>query len=143
MQETIFSAANTLALLGWLGLGAGFVWRQDRAFWVAGRVIPGLLAIAYAVVLAIGLSGDGGGGFRSLAAVRQLFAEPWIMLAGWIHYLCFDLLTGHWIATETRRRGLPGWLLVPALPLTFLFGPLGLLVFFAASASLPRRPANA
>lgn len=143
MQEAIFSATSSLALVGWLGLAGGFAWRQGWALRLSGRLIPGLLAIAYAAVLAIALAGDGGGGFGSLSAVRELFADPWVMLAGWIHYLCFDLLTGHWITTETRRRGLPGWLLVPALPLTFLFGPLGLLAFFAASAGLPRRPATA
>lgn len=141
-QETIFSAASSLAMLGWLALGAGVVWRQERALWVAGRLIPGALALIYAALLAFSLPGSDGG-FGSLDAVRRLFADPWVLLAGWIHYLCFDLLTGHWIAAETRRLGLPGWLLVPALPLTFLFGPLGLLVFFAAAAILPHGTARA
>ncbi|MBR0656089.1 ABA4-like family protein [Plastoroseomonas arctica] len=140
--ETIFSAASSLALLGWLGLAAGAAWRLDRLTSAVGLLIPGVLALGYAVLLAMTLPASDGG-FDSLDAVRRLFANPWVLLAGWIHYLCFDLLTGHWIATETRRLGLPRWLLIPALPLTFLFGPLGLLVFFAGAASLPRRAALA
>jgi len=141
--EALFSAASTLALLGWLGLIAGFLLRRDLVMRIAGRVVPGLLALAYVGVLAAGLvAGPAveGGGFSSLAAVQRLFADPRAMLAGWIHYLCFDLMVGHWIAAETRRLGLPGWVLVPALPLTFLFGPLGLLVFFAARTALAPHP---
>ena len=38
------------------------------------------------------------GGFGSLADVMRLFDSPTVALAGWIHYLAFDLLVGAAIA---------------------------------------------
>ena len=75
-----------------------------------------------------------GSGYRaanvtSLAAVRQLFSGDWTLLAGWVHYLAFDLFVGAWIAAETERAGLSTLVLIPVLPLTFLFGPAGFLLF--------------
>jgi len=131
--EDGFRLANLLALAGWLALIAGIVLRRERLrVLVAWRVVPVLLALAYLALL-VGAPREGaGGGFGTLAAVAALFESRWALLAGWIHYLCFDLMVGGWIAAEVLRRGLPRWLLVPALPLTFLLGPLGLLVFWAA-----------
>ena len=65
------------------------------------------------------------GGFSSLDDVALLFSNPWMLLAGWIHYLAFDLLVGTWEARDSRDRGIPHLLLVPCLILTFLFGPPG------------------
>ena len=66
------------------------------------------------------------GGFSSLAGVRTLFDNPWALLAGWTHYLAFDLFIGGWEVRDAQRRGIPHLLVVPALVLTFLFGPAGL-----------------
>ena len=52
-----------------------------------------------------------------------------MLLAGWIHYLAFDLLVGTWEARDSRERGIPHLLLVPCLILTFLFGPAGWLLY--------------
>ncbi len=69
------------------------------------------------------------GGFDSLAQVKRLFASDWAVLAGWVHYLAFDLFIGAWIAREVAAKGMSRWCLVPLLPATFLFGPVGLLAF--------------
>ncbi len=95
---------------------------------VAGRFWPLLLSLLYVVALGLGW-GTTGGGFSSLAAVRQLFSGDWTLLAGWVHYLAFDLFVGAWIAAETERAGLSTLVLIPVLPLTFLFGPAGFLLF--------------
>ena len=73
--------------------------------------------------------GRGDGGFGSLADVSALFQDPWTLLAGWIHYLAFDLLTGVWETRDAARRGVPHWLVVPCLFLTFMFGPAGWLLY--------------
>jgi Domain of unknown function (DUF4281) len=139
--ETLFRLANLLALLGWAALLFGLLTGRDRLRrTVAGRAVPLLLAALYAALIALAWPGPEGGGFGSLAAVGRLFTDPTLLLAGWVHYLAFDLLVGGWIAEEVLRRGLPRWLLVPALPLTFLFGPLGLLAFALGAWLLPRRP---
>ena len=69
------------------------------------------------------------GGFSSLAGVAALFREPWLLLAGWVHYLAFDMLVGNWEVRDARSRGIPHLLVVPCLVLTFLFGPAGWLLY--------------
>jgi hypothetical protein len=92
--------------------------------------MPALLAVIYAVLLAATFARSEGG-FSSLAGVRMLFDNPWMLLAGWTHYLAFDLFVGGWEVRDAQRRGLSHLLIVPALVLTFLFGPVGLLVYLA------------
>jgi len=48
---------------------------------------------------------------------------------GWIHYLAFDLLVGRWETQDAAARGIPAWLVVPCLALTFMFGPAGWLLY--------------
>jgi hypothetical protein len=74
---------------------------------------------------------SGEGDFGSLAGVAKLFEHPGLLLAGWVHYLAFDLLVGVWEREETQRIGLSRWLLAPCLALTFMLGPLGWLAFMA------------
>jgi hypothetical protein len=64
-----------------------------------------------------------------LQEVATLFRDPWALLAGWVHYLCFDMSIGIWETHDAQKRGVPHLLLIPALLLTFLFGPLGLLLY--------------
>ena len=82
------------------------------------------------------------GGFSTLAGVSQLFANPWLLLAGWIHYLCFDLLIGCWEVRDARDRGLPHLLVVPCLLLTFMFGPAGWLLYQGVRAAYSRTASN-
>ncbi|WP_458094398.1 ABA4-like family protein [Roseomonas sp. WA12] len=135
--RSLFLVANLLALSGWgaliLGILANQAWLRVV---VAGRAVPLLLSVLYAALVAIAWP-TSEGGYDTLDAVARLFEDPRMLLAGWAHYLAFDLLVGGWIADEVDRRGLTRWLLLPALPLTFLFGPIGLLVL-AAGVALQR-----
>jgi hypothetical protein len=135
----LFELTNILALAGWMALIFGIL--ADRAWLrvgVAGRAVPAILSVLYAVLVTIGWPGKDGG-YNSIDAVARLFQDPHMLLAGWTHYLAFDLLIGGWIADEVDRRGLTRWLLLPTFPLTFLFGPIGLLVLVAGAILL--RPA--
>lgn len=69
------------------------------------------------------------GGFGSVADVALLFTNPWLLVAGWVHYLCFDLLIGCWEVRDARERGVPHAFVVPCLLLTFMFGPAGWLLY--------------
>ncbi len=130
----LFSYANMFALLGWFVLIAGVVlnraWLRDK---LAGIYWPLALSVGYCAAIWLGF-GQSGGGFDSLSAVRQLFTNDWALLAGWVHYLAFDLFVGAWIARDALRAGLSRWLLIPVLPLTFLFGPAGFLLFSVLKA---------
>jgi hypothetical protein len=70
-----------------------------------------------------------GHGFDSLSNVMLLFTKPEIALAGWIHYLAFDLFVGSWEVRTARAERIPLLIVLPCLLLTFLFGPAGYLVF--------------
>ncbi|MCC2546753.1 DUF4281 domain-containing protein [Hymenobacter sp. BT175] len=128
--DFLFSLAGALATLGWVLLVLLPRWLGTRRLVLSGA-LPLLLALLY--LLLIGwhyLSPAGGtGGFNSLSEVAALFRDPWALLAGWVHYLCFDLAVGAWQVRDAQRRGLPHMLLVPALLLTFLLGPIGLLLY--------------
>lgn len=134
--ETAFAVANIVALAGWLGL-AILPGRRIVVDGIAGLAIPLLLAVAYTALVAAFLAG-GEGGFGSLAEVRQLFASDALLLAGWLHYLAFDLFVGAWIVRTARREGVPHILVLPCLAFTFLLGPMGFLAFNIVR--LARRP---
>jgi hypothetical protein len=127
MFETAFSAANILALIGWAGLIV-LPGRRVIVNSIAGLVIPAIFAIAYAGLVGAFWAG-GEGGFSSLAEVRRLFAGDGLLLAGWLHYLAFDLFVGAWQVRRAQADGIPHALVLPCLVLTFLFGPIGLLAF--------------
>jgi hypothetical protein len=130
---TLFSAGSTLALVCWLALALTlFLPRHRERVWQAtGLAVPGLLAVAYAGLIARGFAEAPDGGFGSIEAVRALFASDAALAAGWLHYLAFDLFAGTYIAREGLASRVPAPLLVPCLALTFLFGPAGLLLFLA------------
>ena len=131
--DTLFQTANMLALAGWLVLALSPLsprW-SDR---IAGLAIPAVLSLGYtALVLAFWSRAPGG--FDSLPNVMRLFTQPGIALAGWVHYLAFDLLIGAWIARTARTEGIHTLLVLPLLALTFLFGPAGYLAFTLLRAS--------
>jgi hypothetical protein len=138
--ERLFSIVNALALLAWLPLV--FLPRARRTTRVVPVVVPILLAVVYVALVATALPRSEGG-FSSLAAVRTLFDDTWALLAGWTHYLAFDLWVGGWELRDAQRRGVPHLLVVPALALTFLVGPAGLLLYLAVRALASRRPVPA
>ena len=126
--DALFAAANTLAAVGWLLLAvAPAVGRWGRAMRrFSGMALPLAFAGAYVVLLALNW---GPGGFSSLAQVEELFGVRELLLAGWLHYLAFDLFVGGWISERAARLQVPFWLLLPILALTFMFGPAGLLAY--------------
>jgi ABA4-like protein len=126
--EQLFSILNLTTMAAWVLLVC-----LPRVRWTATLVpvaVPSLLAVVYVGLVAATL-GRSEGGFSSLAGVRALFDNPWMLLAGWTHYLAFDLFIGGWEVRDAQRRGVPHLLIVPSLVLTFLLGPAGLLLYFA------------
>ena len=130
--DTAFSGANLLAISGWLLLLLAPRWRAGQA--LAGLLIPVLLSLGYIVLIAVYWH-EAQGGFSSLDDVAALFAWRPLLLAGWAHYLAFDLLIGAWLLRRSQRAGLPHWVMLPVLVLTFLFGPVGYLLYCLVAAS--------
>lgn len=124
--ELVFSAVGFLAMIGWAMLVFSPVLGaiSDR---IAGLAIPVVLSCGYLVMLLFFPAETGG--FGSFADVMQLFSSPQAVMAGWVHYLAFDLLVGAWICRQGRSEHMSFWLILPCLPVTFLFGPAGYLLF--------------
>ena len=139
-----YDVAGKLAMLGWLGLIASlFVQSVRPAAQIAARlIIPALLAIAYGLLIWGGFQEAPDGGFGSIAEIRALFASDSALVAGWLHYLAFDLFVGSWIVADGLRRRIPALLILPCLPLTLLFGPLGLLLFILLRLAFRRRESS-
>lgn len=141
--ESMFSLVSFTAMAGWAVLAAGVAFNNTLLRdLLAGRFFPALLALAYAGLIALFWTGSDGG-FDSLDSVARLFANPWLLLAGWVHYLAFDLAIGAIIARKTCDEGLPRLALIPILPLTFLFGPIGWLAFEVLRVLAPNLPSRA
>jgi hypothetical protein len=135
--DTLFRLASNLAVAGWLALIC-----LPRRPWLTRLLrfgLVGVLAALYASLIFVYFFRVKGG-FDSLQAVRTLFASDPLLIAGWVHYLAFDLFIGVWIAERLDAERLSRWLQAPILIATFMFGPLGLLLGFAPGA-FPRRTA--
>ncbi len=134
--ERLFSLCGDLVLPCWLLLIFAPRWRWT--FRLATFVAPLLIAAVY-VWLLVTAPHAPGSGFGSLAQVKALFTVDKALLAGWIHYLAFDLFTGSWEVRDARRLGINHWLVVPCLVLTFLFGPVGLALYLLLKTALRRQ----
>jgi hypothetical protein len=133
-----FKIATALSLLGWLMLFAYPLWPQ-AARSVVFTLAVGLLCAMYVYLLFVAkhLDEPGAkprGGFSSLGGVISLFKSPRVVLVGWVHFLAFDLMVGLYIVTDAARMGIVHWWLLPALFLTLMFGPAGLLLYLAMRA---------
>lgn len=125
--DTLFVSANYLAMAGWVLLIVLPRW-QWSARLVCPVIIAGLLAIVYAALL-LPVIGSSEGSFDSLDGVAALFGNKQLLLAGWLHYLAFDLFIGSWEVRDSQRHGIHHLLVVPCLALTFMLGPIGLLTY--------------
>jgi hypothetical protein len=130
-SETLFSAANMLAMPGWLLLVFLPRWRYSAGL-IASCLLPGILAICYGGLFAANFRSqpEGFAAFNTLAGVKSLFQNDSLLLAGWIHYLAFDLFVGSWEVRDSQRLAIPHLLVIPCLVCTLMLGPAGLLAYF-------------
>ncbi len=131
MFETYYTALHILIAPAWLLLAfaPGWVWTRRL---VHTALVPLILAAVYLGFLSAGIlfgQAHPDAGMSSLAAVMALFSHPVGVLTGWTHFLVFDLFVGAWIARDALRVGLSKWIVLPALVLTLMFGPLGLAIY--------------
>ena len=133
-SDGLFRFCGMLAMLGWLCLLSTPLWparyRETLPRQIGAIAIPALIAAVYSGIILTHWAGHPGG-FNSLNAVMLLFTDRWLVVAGWIHYLAFDLFIGGWELADSRQRGVPHLLVIPFLLLTFFFGPIGFLAYLA------------
>jgi ABA4-like protein len=136
--ETVFSVASFGVFPGWMLLILAPRWAWTRRIVLSGA-LSAALAVAYLAILLRHFLGAPGG-FGSLDQVSRLFQDPWLLLAGWIHYLAFDLLVGAWEVQDAQTRRIAHVAVVPCLVLTFLFGPVGFLAYLGLRAIMGKEP---
>lgn len=133
MLDQLFSLATTSVLPAWLLLA--LYPRRWVTHILSPVVLPALLALLYlGLLLSTMVNGSGEGDFSSIDGVRTLFANDAGLLAGWVHYLAFDLVVGSWEVRDAQRVGIRHVLVVPCLFFTLMFGPVGLLMYLALRA---------
>jgi hypothetical protein len=129
--NAVFSGANFVALVAWAALILAPRWPALLSGLLY-LVIGGLCAL-YAVLLVSVLAGlipaGGGADFTTIAGVRSIFGSDIGVVIGWVHYLTFDLFVGLWIARDADAKFFPRWVQAPILLVTFMAGPLGLLIW--------------
>lgn len=135
LLSSAFTLCNRIALVAWLLIFSFPLWPNAARSLILTTVVV-LLCGAYVYFLFLGKRHDAPGesprgGFFTLAGVISLFKSPRAVLAGWIHYLAFDLMVGLFIVHDAAARGIAHWWLLPALFLTLMFGPAGLLAYLA------------
>jgi hypothetical protein len=128
----IFQISNAIALLAWCAIVALPHWHLlDRVVFYS---VVCLLCIIYCYLIFAARSLDTqkpSGSFTSLAGVVALFKTPRIVLAGWVHFLAFDLVLALMIRSDAAVHGIPHAALIPVYLLTLLLGPAGVLVYMA------------
>ncbi|WP_310497432.1 ABA4-like family protein [Sandarakinorhabdus sp.] len=138
--ERLFSLASAFVLPGWLLLVLAPLNR--RLCVLLARLVAATLAGLYVSLLVAGLAGEGppaGAGFSTLEGVRLLLSSPQALLAGWVHYLVFDLFVGTWETENADAARVPHLALLPCLALTFVAGPTGLLLYLVIRAGWGRQ----
>jgi ABA DEFICIENT 4-like len=110
--------------------------RSRLTAWLLGRAAPlhAALSVIYSLALITGAAKtEERIDFASLASVSRAFQQPEWMLAGWTHYITFDLLVGSWIWRRALEEDRSARL---SLLLTWWAGPAGF-GLFAARRRLP------
>ena len=135
----LFDVAGWIVMPGWLLLVFLPRWKWTQTITVV--LLPAILGVIYLVLFIqyLGDVPDGFGAFGSLAGVKSAFSIDGILLAGWIHYLAFDLFVGSWEVRDSKRVGVHHLLVIPCLFLTFMMGPVGLLAYLVLRGGLKRK----
>jgi len=129
----IFKVASRFTLVGWILLAVFPRWEYSLP--VTMGIVILLLCALYTYLIFLGKHLDepgqkAKGNFWSLKGVMNLFKTPRAVLAGWVHYLAFDLAVGAFIVADAARYDIHQLLLLPILILTLMLGPAGLLAYF-------------
>jgi hypothetical protein len=135
--DSIFSICSSIAMIGWIILIFIPWWTSADRFIIG--IIIALLAIVYAYLMFGNFSFSDISQFGSLSGVIELFRNPAVVTAGWIHYLAFDLLAGIFIRKNAWKYNISHWLVIPCLLLTFMFGPVGLLLYLLIRTTIVKR----
>jgi Domain of unknown function (DUF4281) len=136
--DSVFQICSTIAMLSWLLLIIASPFLQGIDKFLVGVVIT-LFCIVYAWLIVQAFSPADMKSFGSLDGLMVLFQNKSLVTAAWVHYLAFDLVTGIWIKRNSEKYGISHWMVIPCLLLTFMLGPIGLLLYLLIRAIKTRQ----
>lgn len=149
MWQALFSFTNVVALIAWALLI--FAPRRPAPLALVLYLGVGLLCLVYAASFVALFAGyadpvrDAGAPPSSLSdysvqGLKPFFRSDGGIVVGWTHYLALDLFTGLWIARDADAKSFARAAQAPILLLTFLAGPLGLLLYLVVRERRARGP---
>lgn len=119
--------ASVLIFVPWALLILAPHWKYTEPVAFGAAII---LLVASAVFTFQYLLGNGqGGSFLSLEGFENLFRNKEMLLTGWLNYLSFCLMVGTWQSHDAQQLKIGHIFVIPALLLTMLTGPAGLLLY--------------
>jgi hypothetical protein len=127
-HQISFRIVNTSTAPVWLAMILAPRSRLTRRLVDLAPPLYTALGITYSGLLATAIRDSGPPDFREIEGVRTAFEHPAALLAGWTHYIAFDLFVGRWIYETALAEGRPARL---SLLLTWWAGPAGLTLFLA------------
>ena len=68
--------------------------------------------------------------YLNLNSLSELFKDQTFLLMFWVHFISINLFTGSWIVKDSQRFSINKILLIIPLIVTYLIGPLGLLLYW-------------
>ncbi len=150
--SALFGLTNIVALVSWAALL--LLPRGPRLSALILYAGVGLLCLAYVGIIVSSHAGWVDPGRLpgapppnfldyNIAGLRNLFLSDAGMVLGWTHYLALDLFAGLWIAKDADNKGFSRLVQAPFLLLTFLAGPVGLLLWLLVRERRARRTARA
>ncbi|MFZ9221356.1 MAG: ABA4-like family protein [Sediminibacterium sp.] len=123
----IFSISNSVIFIGWILLIILPKWKYTQSIILNGLLVVFSILYSFLLFKDIGeLSADS---FGTLAKLKLLFQSDTAVLAGWVHYLIFDLFVGAYIVRKSIEIELPRIIYTCILPFALMCGPIGYLIF--------------
>ena len=141
LWSTLFSLTNLVAVIGWAALL--LLPRRPLTHSFILYACVGLLSLTYLLLLVAlvaklvdpGVTAAASAPFDyrdyTIGGLRKLFGTDAGVVIGWTHYLAFDLFVGLWISRDADAKGFSRFAQAPILLLTFLAGPIGLVLWLA------------
>ncbi len=132
-SENIYLIANWGVIPFWFML-IFFPNNGLTTFFVQSIVVPLILGVAY-VYLSYNLYlendiFDGFELYKGLDGLYSMFANEYLLLIFWLHFLAISLFAGAWIARDARKYFIPKIITIPSLVLTYFTGPVGLVIYW-------------
>ena len=136
--ELVFKICNLIVLPGWILLFFFPKWKYTKKI-IYSYLIPFILGIIYICIIVLNSRNENSGSFTSLAGISALFQNPLTLLAGWVHYLAFDLFTGCWEVKDADKNNISHIIVFPCLFATLMAGPLGLVLYLLVRMFLKKK----